>query len=202
MLENGINTDIRGGDKDDTPLHVASKFCSLSAVKLLIENGAKVNIDNKEGMTPLDMCKIPYSTPYTSQEEYKKKETFMKERCKEVESFLKEHLNGPVREYYGPLKESKQLKKGKNYKNGKLHGLSKLYDKKGNVIVEQTYKDGKKNGITKNYRSDTTVEIMYKDDNAVFVKMYDKNGHLIDPSLHGKMLEQEADKKLKTKRHK
>jgi hypothetical protein len=42
----------------NTPLHLAVLEESISLVNLLIENGANVNLKNKEGYTPLDLVKL------------------------------------------------------------------------------------------------------------------------------------------------
>ena len=46
-----------GNRQLDTPLHLAIFQEDLAIVKLLVENGANINIKNKSGFTPLDIAK-------------------------------------------------------------------------------------------------------------------------------------------------
>jgi ankyrin repeat protein len=44
----------------DTPLHEAASLGCLAVVKLLAKNGARIDVRNNEGKTPLDYCRSGY----------------------------------------------------------------------------------------------------------------------------------------------
>ena len=47
------NIDEFGGDGEETPLHIACRYSNAEVVKLLLDKGANVKIQNQEGNTPL-----------------------------------------------------------------------------------------------------------------------------------------------------
>ena len=54
----GVDVNIQnsyefGGDGEETPLHIACRYSNAEVVKLLVEKGADVKIQNQEGNTPL-----------------------------------------------------------------------------------------------------------------------------------------------------
>ncbi|QKX59877.1 uncharacterized protein TRUGW13939_07019 [Talaromyces rugulosus] len=53
LLQNGANPDARGGDLNASPLCIAAHIRSYPIVKLLIENGADVNVADNGGLFPL-----------------------------------------------------------------------------------------------------------------------------------------------------
>lgn len=65
LIEAGANVNLRSGEDDDTPLHVACSSTvptNLDFVQLLLDNGADPNLTNSLGATPL-MMTIKMSMP-------------------------------------------------------------------------------------------------------------------------------------------
>lgn len=95
------------------------------------------------------------------------------------------------------------------YKDGKLHGISRSFDQSGNMISEIEYKDGKRNGFDKRYDQQAHLieETEWKDDKRNgFHKKYNQQGYLIeetewkDDKLHGfsRVYDQEGQLMIET----
>jgi antitoxin component YwqK of YwqJK toxin-antitoxin module len=54
--------------------------------------------------------------------------------------------------------KDKQILQYYTYKNGKLNGLTKIYDKSGNILSEGNYKEDEKDGIWKFYDDGKVVQ--------------------------------------------
>ncbi|MGB2579366.1 ankyrin repeat protein [Elusimicrobium simillimum] len=57
LLDNHADVNVRGYE-DTTALITAASWQNLNSVKLLVENGAKVNVTDRDGLTPLAMAVI------------------------------------------------------------------------------------------------------------------------------------------------
>ena len=53
LIEQGINVNIPDDDDGETPLHKACSFNNVESIKLLLDQGADVNIQHNYGYTPL-----------------------------------------------------------------------------------------------------------------------------------------------------
>ncbi len=53
LLEHGADVNVRGGERNDSPLHLGADYNRLDKVPLLIEAGADINIQNRWGVTPV-----------------------------------------------------------------------------------------------------------------------------------------------------
>jgi ankyrin repeat protein len=53
FLADGIDVNLRDYDRHNTPIHWAASGGNLDAIELLLEYGADVNAQNKNGRTPL-----------------------------------------------------------------------------------------------------------------------------------------------------
>ncbi|GBL94900.1 Ankyrin-2 [Araneus ventricosus] len=56
MVDAKEQLSVRRPDIRDTPLHIASRRRDIDLMRLLIEKGAAVNLQNSEGMTPLHIA--------------------------------------------------------------------------------------------------------------------------------------------------
>lgn len=95
-----------------------------------------------------------------SQNEYKKGDVFRENvgeetcHCKELVEFeradgvviykyFNDPFTGSCQRFY-PAPNDDKIYLEANYENGKLHGITKMFDKNGNVILEEKYVEGKK----------------------------------------------------------
>lgn len=60
ILQSGYDPNVTTGKLNETALHLAAEDCRNEALDLLIEYGAKVDVQNKEGQTPLHLSAKRY----------------------------------------------------------------------------------------------------------------------------------------------
>ncbi|GAB1444762.1 MAG: toxin-antitoxin system YwqK family antitoxin [Cyclobacteriaceae bacterium] len=76
-----------------------------------------------------------------------------------------DQLHGIYKEYkYTTLKEER------NYQNGKLEGIVKVYYDNGKIMEEGAYQNGTRHGVSKWYDQDGNVTIEYEYDNGKLIK--------------------------------
>lgn len=73
---------------------------------------------------------------------------------------------------HGEYKEFKYtvVKEERNYQNGKLEGLTKVYYDNGKIMEEGAYKNGTRDGVSKWYDQEGNVTIEYEYKNGQLVK--------------------------------
>jgi len=72
----------------------------------------------------------------------------------------------------GTYKEFKYttLKEERNYKNGKLEGIVKVYYDNGKIMEEGAYQNGIRHGVSKWYDQEGNVTIEYEYENGKLIK--------------------------------
>lgn len=53
LIDNGVNVNVHSPNSHRTPLHLAASKGKMEMVKILVENGANLEITNSDGKTPL-----------------------------------------------------------------------------------------------------------------------------------------------------
>jgi antitoxin component YwqK of YwqJK toxin-antitoxin module len=95
-----------------------------------------------------------------------------------LETYRHMQRNGIVHEYY----ENGNIKREPRFKDDKLNGLVKKFDKRGHLIIQIPFLAGKIDGIFRQFHPNGQVqsEIVYKDDlpNGL-ARYYDQKGSLI-----------------------
>ena len=91
-------------------------------------------------------------------------------------NFKNGKLEGITKHYY----ESGKLHFEENYKNGKLEGISKIYYESGQLWIEVNYKNSEREGISKVYYESGKYQYIdtYKNDKKINRKAYTEEGHL------------------------
>lgn len=112
--------------------------------------------------------------------------------CVEESEYKDGKLHGMSRKYN---EETGKLKEETSYKNGNKHGLSKKYNEaKGWLESETQYKDGEKHGFEKLYNSDGTVaKMIYWQNGADCTAKYNRL-----KKIAAKRIEKEKDIEAKT----